>query len=168
MNTFNKNILLCLILLSNGSQSLLSHQFVTTPLHEAVVKQYFNKNKKLKSIRELLDAGVHVNARNEDLRTPLWLVTFYGGDIALIHLLVEYGADVTMPDLFNVTPLHNAIKRNNIDVAQYLLDAGATMNVRTAQSMINFKDDGEQSPFDILQIDAIDENILQEALGSNI
>ena len=82
--------------------------------------------------------------------------------------MVEYGADVTMPDLFNVTPLHNAIKRNNIDVAQYLLDAGATMNVRTAQSMINFKDDGEQSPFDILQIDAIDENILQEALGSNI
>ena len=178
MKKINKSLLLCLILLSHSSQSLLSrqaerkvainNQFTTTSLHEAVVKQYFNKNKKLKLIRELLDTGANVNARNEDLRTPLWLVTFYGGDISIIHLLVEYGADVTMPDLFNVTPLHNLIKRNDMLGAQYLLDAGAIMNPRTAQSMINFKDDGERSPFDILHIDAIDQNILQEALDFDI
>lgn len=177
MKILNINILFCLILLNNASNLLsrqiiqevpVNNQFITTPLHQAVVKQYFNKNKKLKLIRELLDNGAHVNARNEDLRTPLWLVTFYGGDIAIIHLLVEYGADVTIPDLFNVTPLHNLIKRNDMIGAQYLLDAGATMNPRTAQSMINFKDDGERSPFDILHIDAIDENILQEALDFDI
>jgi|GEM_PF-2257114 len=179
MKKLHRNILFCLFIVSNmqvlvsrenRSQTIENHeskQFITTPLHKAVVRQYFNQHKKLKLIEDLLNEEYDVNARNEDLRTPLWLTSFYGGNIEIVHLLVGYGADVTIPDIFNVTPLHNAIKRNDMQLAEYLLDAGAIMHPRAAEKMINFKDDGKQSPFDLIQIDAIDKDLLNEILHDN-
>ena len=118
-----------------------NNSFITTPLHEMVVKQFHNKEQKLKEIKKLLDGGADVNARNEDRRTPLWLATFYGVDTQVIDLLIRYGANVTLPDIFNVTPLHNTVTRNNMVATQLLLDAGAGMKSNTVEKMILFKDD---------------------------
>src|SRR3990167_6404950 len=97
----------------NNQNIITSPKFITTPFHQLVVQQFDNKQEKLAKIKALLDQGADVNAQNEDLRTPLWLMTFHGGDLDVIKLLIQYKADITIPDVFNETPLHNLVTRNN-------------------------------------------------------
>jgi ankyrin repeat protein len=142
--------------------NLADDNFKTTPLHTIIVTQYSNSQDKFKKIQKILDAGADINARNEDRRTPLWLTTFYGVEPEIIDLLIQYGADVTLPDIFNVTPLHNAIIKDNKVVAQLLLDAGADMKPHTIKKMITFKDDAEQSPLTMPHTAEMDE-VLENA-----
>lgn len=136
--------------------------FVTTPLHELIMKYYVNKHEKLNNLQEILNSGIDVNARNEDRRTPLWLGTFYGVEPEFIDLLIKYGADVTIPDIFNVIPLRNAVDRNDKIVAQLILDAAADMKRDTVERMLTFKDDAEYSPRDMSDTPEMDE-ILENA-----
>lgn len=136
--------------------------YKTTPLHTMIITQYSNSQDKFKKIQKILDAGADINARNEDRRTPLWLATFYGVEPEIIDLLITYGADVTLPDIFNVTPLHNAVMKDNKIVAQLLLDAGTDMKPHTIEKMIAFKDDAEQSPLTMPHTAEMDE-VLENA-----
>jgi ankyrin repeat protein len=140
----------------------VQQNFVTTPLHTMIIMQYANKENKFKKIQKLLDAGVDVNARNEDRRTPLWLATFYGVEPEIIDLLIKHGADVTLPDIFNVIPLRNAVDRDDKMVAQLILDAAADMKPHTVGKMLVFKDDAEQSPLDMSDTPEMDE-VLENA-----
>ena len=136
------------------------NKFVTTPLHALVVTHFDDKNEKLHKIQELIDSGADVNAQDEDRRTPLWLVTFKGGDIEIINLLIKNGADITIPDVFNVTPLHNVVTRNDTVAASLLLDTAAMMKSHTVEKMIAFKNDAEQSPLTIVKTPEMDETLL--------
>lgn len=178
MYRFNKNKLLLVAVLIISAQSLLahknipmiddngqlsSHEFVTTPLHELVIKQYSSLQAKLEAIQTLLDQGVQINARNEDRRTPLWLATFYGVQPQIIALLIRYGANVMIPDIFNVTPLHNAVQRDDKIVAKILLDAGAEINPHIVEKMVLFKDDGTDTPLDNVKTPEMNKVLLEGA-----
>ena len=54
-----------------------------------------------------------------------------GGPIEMIKLLLKYKADInaTHPDLEGGTPLLVALFNNFVDIAQFLLDAGADPNI---------------------------------------
>ena len=42
-----------------------------------------------------------------------------------VQLLIDYGADVTIPDKNNVTPLQHARKKGFKEIEQLLVDGGA-------------------------------------------
>ena len=138
--------------------------YYTTPLHTLIAQQMYNKEEKMNKIEHLLAQGADVNARNENRRTPLWLATFYNIEPEFIQLLIDYGADVTIQDMFNVTPLHNAVRKDNKVVVQLLLDAGAEMRSRTVEKMILFQDEAEQTPLDIAKTQEMDELLLTHEL----
>lgn len=100
---------------------------VKLPLHEIILNQDLSIQEKLNLIQETLDNGtVDVNTTDPSGKTALNLVTFYKGDSLLAEILIKkYKADVNKPDRFNVSPLHNAIEKEEIEIAQMLLDAGA-------------------------------------------
>jgi ankyrin repeat protein len=73
-----------------------------------------------------LNAGARVSAlsRNSLKNTPLHAAAAGGhADIAL--LLIERGADVTIPDAGGHTPLHIAAENGLVDVVKALLARGA-------------------------------------------
>lgn len=64
-------------------------------------------NLKADVVRQLIDHGADVAARDETRLTPLHLAAF-SGSVEIVRLLIEHGADVTAQDGCNVTPLHSA------------------------------------------------------------
>jgi hypothetical protein len=78
----------------------------------------------------MLHHGADPNLRTSDGLTPLWTALLVK-DFELIRLLVEKGADVngSEPDRGD-TPLHGALVQSCEDIAQYLLDHGASPDVR--------------------------------------
>ena len=136
------------------------NKFVTTPLHTLVVTHFDDKNEKLQKIKDLLDSGADVNAQDEDRRTPLWLVTFKGGDLEIVNLLIGHGADITIPDIFNVTPLHNVSARDDKVAASILVDTAIMLKPNMIEKMIAFKDDAEQTPLAIAKTPEMDEILL--------
>ena len=89
------------------------------PLHDIILNQNYSTQDKLLLIKNILDNKiVDVNDQDVDGRTALNLVTFYKANPALARLLIEgYKANVNKPDRFNVSPLHNAIQYEEIEIA---------------------------------------------------
>ena len=65
------------------------------------------KVEKVDIVRQLIDHGADVAARDETRLTPLHLAAF-SGSVETVRLLIEHGADVTARDVCNATPLHSA------------------------------------------------------------
>ena len=79
-------------------------------------------------IREMLDAGADVNAKDGLDRTPLHLAAFHGRT-EIIDLLVAHGADVNARDLTATPPLHAAVIAGKQGAAvQMLLDRRADLH----------------------------------------
>lgn len=81
--------------------------------------------------RRLIDAGANVNARTDDLKTPLHLVFLWGGGETgidddfhlIIRLLCDNGADLDARDRDGNTPLH-------LSAASYMKSAAAVRELR--------------------------------------
>ena len=72
-----------------------------TPLHREASDGF------LRGVKELLESGADVNARDESGRTPLhWPA--YRGHLEVVRLLCEHGADVNAADNDGRTPLRLA------------------------------------------------------------
>ena len=62
---------------------------------------------KVDVVRQLIDHGADVAARDETGLTSLHLAAF-SGSFDIVRLLIDHGADVTAQDGCSVTPLHYA------------------------------------------------------------
>jgi ankyrin repeat protein len=77
------------------------------------------------AVEALLDAGASLKTRNRNGMTALLLAAEYNPDPRVTALLVKRGAPVDDRDGHGRTPLIAAAGRNNADVVEVLLAAGA-------------------------------------------
>src|SRR6516164_6328363 len=81
------------------------------------------------SVRERIEGGADVNARDAEGNTPLILASFYASP-GCVALLLEKGADANTANQAGVTPLIRAA--TNYEKTRLLVAAGAKVRVRTA------------------------------------
>jgi len=94
---------------------------IRTDLHEAAVDGDVTR------VKELLEAGAEVNAKDELGITPLYeAVTFNKVDVA--RSLVEYGAKVNSKDKWGNTPLMSALYNGACEAAEFLVNKGASLD----------------------------------------
>ncbi len=111
-------------------------QGLQLPLHDIIKNQKFSTDQKLSMIKELLDKKkVDINIKDSTGRTALNLATFYQADPAIVKLLIDHGADVNEPDIFNETPLHHAISKQELVIAAMLLKKGANKRFENDQNI---------------------------------
>ncbi|CAN5597624.1 hypothetical protein BH10PLA2_BH10PLA2_21000 [soil metagenome] len=79
----------------------------------------------VKAINKAIDDGADVKARNEYGVTALWIAVGKG-KLDVVKALVEKGADVNArDDIWYQTPLAQAVGGQQLEMARYLLKAGA-------------------------------------------
>ena len=92
-----------------------------TPLHKAALGGMRSKD----IVGLLIEKGGDVNARNDNLWTPLH---YSIGDTEISRILIENGADISAKDNYGYTALHNAAHDNEIEIIEILISKGAGVN----------------------------------------
>ena len=117
------------ILLEHGASFHARNYYGQTPLHLA--SQHSNP----RIILLLLKQGAHVDATDENRRTPLLLASgsdFWRDDDSRItesaQLLLEYGASVHVWNVDGQTPLHLASQRHHSGIVKLLLQFNAEVD----------------------------------------
>jgi cytochrome c551/c552 len=77
-------------------------------------------------MRLLLDAGADVNARSEDRRSALVVTSGIVGATPALRLLLEYGADPSVWEATEPSPLREAARADDAEMFRLLLDYGAS------------------------------------------
>ncbi|KAH0554915.1 putative ankyrin repeat protein RF_0381 [Cotesia glomerata] len=103
----------------------LPDNYDQTPVYIAVKKGYIDLAERL--LAEKATANCISNFRCEKLHTPLHAAV-KNGQVELVNLLVAHKANVEARNANNMTCLHIAIDKNNLDIAECLLAAGADVN----------------------------------------
>lgn len=93
-------------------------------LHETVKQCDLDK---LRSI--ITDRNIDINALNEENQTALHCA-IETGNIDIVRLLLNSGADPNLQDDLNFSPLHKACIRNNTEIVKLLLDYGVNVNIQ--------------------------------------
>lgn len=73
--------------------------------------------------------GLEINAKNYNLRTPLWQASFTGNEEA-VKILIALGADISARDKMGETCLHAAAQMGHSEVIDILINNGAEVNVK--------------------------------------
>ena len=92
----------------------------------------------IESVKQHLDAGTDVNAKDDIGRTPLHWSTVFGKN-EIVELLIAEGADINAKNRGGVTPLYDAAFKGRKEIAELLIAEGADVNAKDV--------DGE-TPFD--------------------
>ncbi len=77
-------------------------------------------------VKLLIEAGVDVNARNDNGDTPLHIVR----NVEIAKLLVKNGADINAKNNNGDTPLHGAAYAGDVKIAKLLVKNGADVNAK--------------------------------------
>jgi ankyrin repeat protein len=85
-------------------------------------------------MRLLLDAGADVNARSDDRRSALVVVSGIVGATPALRLLLDYGADASTWHASDVSPLREAARVDNAEMFGLLLEYGASVKGAGAPS----------------------------------
>ena len=80
-------------------------------------------------VKQHLDAGVDVNAKNSDGESPL-LEAAYRGHKNIVELLISKGADVNMKDGLEWTPVKWAAREGHKAIVELLISHGALLNTK--------------------------------------
>lgn len=94
---------------------------------ETILHQSF-RNAKLTSY--LLQHGAHAHAKNRYDWTPLHYAMLFEDAIESAKNLINYGASINTPDDEKLTPLHLAVKHNNIPGIKLLIKHGADISAK--------------------------------------
>ena len=79
----------------------------------------------VKAVREAVEKGADVNARNEYGVTALWIAAGKP-KLEVVQFLVEKGANVNArDDIWYQTPLSSAVGGGKVEMAKYLIKSGA-------------------------------------------
>jgi len=87
-------------MVTNGSRGNVTGE--RTPLMEACIKN------DIEAVRDLLESGENPNAKNINGTTPLMYAkstAVRNGDLTILELLAEHGADINARDNFDKTAL---------------------------------------------------------------
>jgi uncharacterized protein len=85
-------------------------------------------------VRALIEAGANLDIRDEELgQTPV-MVAVSRNQTLVVHLLVEAGANVNLPDRNGRTPLMEAAATGKVETVKVLLQAGAEINTQDNQN----------------------------------
>jgi ankyrin repeat protein len=88
----------------------------------------------LEKMQRLLDAGVDVNARSDDRRTALAVASGIVGAAPALRLLLDYGADASVWQATDPSPLREAVRADDAEMFGVLLEYGASMKGAGAPS----------------------------------
>lgn len=103
-----------------------------TPLHHAA---YLNDPQE---VRDAIRSGVSVNTRDDSGWTPLhWSIDMsqaWGNPEKVVSLLIEAGASPNAVDSSGFSVLMMACGRNNEEILELLLQAGADIGLRSEES----------------------------------
>ncbi|HEB89904.1 MAG TPA: hypothetical protein ENI85_10070 [Deltaproteobacteria bacterium] len=86
------------------------------------------KRGNLEKVRELIAAGVDLDARGRGGNTAIYLAA-QKGHADVVRALAEAGADVDVDNDFGSTPLHVAARAGHVDVIRVLAEFGADLDV---------------------------------------
>ena len=90
---------------------------------------------KVKIVKQHLNSGKDVNARDPWKKTPLHYAA-EKGHVQVVELLIESGANVNLKDdatyARGETPLHRAAVRCHVTVVELLINNGANVNAKDA------------------------------------
>lgn len=90
--------------------------------------------------RGLLDKGADPNIAREDSLGPPLVRAAYDGDLKMLALLLEKGADINNIDYSRRTALHAAIDRGMRETAAFLIEKGANTNTQDRLGNTPLKD----------------------------
>ncbi len=82
-----------------------------------------------KAVRELADAGIDVNAKDDEGLSPLHRAV-RNGETEVVETLIAAGADVNAKDNDGESPLHRAARSGETEVVETLIAAGADVNAK--------------------------------------
>jgi outer membrane protein assembly factor BamB len=83
------------------------------------------RNGDIQAMKDVLEKGADVNAKNEMGITALWIAAGKG-KIEIVEMLLDKGADVNARDgIWYQTPLSSAVGAGHVDVVKALIRAGA-------------------------------------------
>ncbi len=74
--------------------------------------------------------GVDLNVLTDEFATPLWIACS-DGNVAVVQLLLDKGADCESSDEEDWTPLHVACKKGHLEIVELLLAKGADVTATT-------------------------------------
>jgi ankyrin repeat protein len=99
----------------------------------------------LAKARELIGAGVNVNAADQHGHTAL-MAAAAGGDVATVQALLAAGADVDAKNKEGETALFSAAFLGRLRVAEVLVHHGAKVNVASQQGITPLMEAVQHSP----------------------
>ena len=89
---------------------------------------------KIEAVKQYLDAGGDVNAKDKDSAAPLHYAA-YNGNKEIVEMLISKGADLNISDNEAITPLHLSAKASDFEISQLLISSGANVNALTVKSI---------------------------------
>ena len=99
---------------------------VPLSLHSAIAKgDYVNALK-------MIEQGTDIEGKDPGAGASALHYAVMKGEMPLVGLLVQRGADVNSRTKSGTTPLHTAVLYGRFEVAEYLLDKGSEVNAKSA------------------------------------
>lgn len=89
----------------------------------------------LAAAKRALQKGAEVDHKGGMDRSMLYYAVNHG-NMAMVDLLLSYKPDVNVLDEEGFGPLHEAMAKGHMEIAQKLVDAGADVNARDPHSML--------------------------------